>query len=100
MLAVAEWPRRQLVKASCLGFDPPAALAGVVMASPQLFWLKIARGAELPVGIGVPVHTIPRLALRQPSEAHLHPVLLDQRCGDGARPRRDANIRQGGSLRQ
>ena len=29
--------------------------------------------------IGVPVRTVPRLALRQPSEAHLHPVLLDQR---------------------
>jgi hypothetical protein len=48
MLAVAEWPRRQLVKASCLGFDPPTALTGVVIASPQLFWLEIARGAELP----------------------------------------------------
>ena len=50
MLAVAEWPRRQLVKASCFGFDPPAALTGVVIAPPQLFWLEIARGAKLPVG--------------------------------------------------
>src|SRR5260370_624200 len=79
MLAVAEWSRRQMAKACCFGFDPPAALTGVVIAPPQLFWLEIARGAELPVGISVPVHTAPRLALRQPSEAHLHPVLLDQR---------------------
>jgi hypothetical protein len=70
---------REFVKARCRRDDPAAPVAGVAVALAQILGDKFGRRPELPVGIGVPVHTDPRRPLGPSEETHLHPCLLDQR---------------------
>ena len=68
----------ELIRAVRPADDLAAARARVAVALPQLVGVEVGRGAELEVGIGLPVHSRPRLALGQSGEPDLEPVVLDQ----------------------
>ena len=76
--AVAPGLDRQLVQALRGGDDLPAAGAGLLVPAAQLLGLELGGGAELVVGVGVPVDARPELVVRQAREADPEPGVLDE----------------------
>src|SRR5450631_1714680 len=75
---VATRLHRLLVEARRVGYDLSAAITSFPVTLPQLLRPKVSGGAELPVGVGVPVHIYPGISFGTSKEADLHPRLLDQ----------------------
>ena len=75
---VATRLHRLLFEARRVGYDLSAAITSFSVTLRQLLRPRVAGSAELPVGVGVPVHTYPGISFGPSEEPHLQPRLLDQ----------------------
>src|SRR3954451_4982722 len=77
--SLARWPRGRLIEARRLCDHRAAAGGYLAVARAKFVGLEVRGGAELELGVGRPVHGVPRLDVRQVEEVHAEPPVLDER---------------------